>query len=306
MADRDAEVTQGVRPRRARWLPLVCALALLLTVPILAASAPGSVQPLPEQVPEQAPAPVPRTGLARAAVGAAERAAAASTELAVAVLDRTTGEVAVGEQGTEPYFTASLSKLVVAVDVLDRRRLEALIVSDADIDLIRKALGPSDDNAMNALWTSFDGVGAAPRVSERLGLTATTAPRDPSQWGEMSVSAVDIVRLWQYVLDEMPVADRGLLISAMGAAPARARDGFDQAFGLLSSAVDGPRAPGAVAKQGWLCCFSGKYYLHSAGVLGADQRFLVALLTRVPRGPGWEAARQELTGIATATVQALD
>jgi hypothetical protein len=143
-------------------------------------------------------------------------------------------------------------------------------------------------------------------VSARLGLEGTAAPKRTGQWGEVEVTAVDYVRIWRYVLDEMPSNDRELLITDMQAAPAIAKDGFDQAFGLLSPEVRGDGS-GAVAKQGWMCCFSGRYYLHSAGVVGADQRFLMALLTREPRtGGGWKAARTEVTGIATQAVAALE
>jgi hypothetical protein len=248
------------------------------------------------------PAPALLTGLAAAAVQAGEAAAGVRTELAVAVLDLGTGETAAGGTGAAPVLTASLSKVVVAVDILDRRRLDGLVVTDTDSAWLMRALGPSDDNVMNALWSRFDGAGAAGRVAARLGLAATTNPDDPSQWGEMAVSAADTVALWGYVLRGMPAADRDLLVSAMQAAPARAADGFDQAFGLLAPEI---RAAGTAAKQGWMCCFSGTYSMHSAGVVGPDQRFVVALLTRQPRGPGWEAARQELDRIAAATVASL-
>ncbi|MBW0091636.1 hypothetical protein I4I73_16960 [Pseudonocardia sp. KRD-184] len=249
--------------------------------------------------------PPARTGLARAAVEAAEAAATSATELGVAVLDRATGETAVGDRGAEPFYTASLSKLVVAVDMLDRRRTEGLVLTDADLDLVRRALGPSDDSAMNTLWTRFDGVGAAARVSAAVGLTGTTAPADPSQWGEMSVPATDYLRLYDHILSGMAEADRTFLVDALAAAPATARDGFDQAFGLLDPGVDGPGAPGAAAKQGWMCCFSGQYYLHSAGLVGADERFVVAVLTRVPSAPGWNAARADVTDVAEAAVREL-
>ena len=78
----------------------------------------------------------------------------------------------------------------------------------------------------------------------------------------------------------------------MAAAPSTAKDGFDQAFGLLSPDIRGDGS-GAVAKQGWMCCFSGQYYLHSAGAVGPEKRFLVVLLTRQPRTKGWPAARTE-------------
>lgn len=246
--------------------------------------------------------PAARTGLARAAVEAAQAAATSATELGVAVLDRATGETAVGDRGAEPFYTASLSKLVVAVDMLDRRRTEGLVLSDADLDLVRRALGPSDDAAMNALWTRFDGAGAAARVSAAAGLTGTTAPADPSQWGEMSVPATDYLRLYDHILSGMADPDRAFLVDALAAAPATARDGFDQAFGLLDPGVD---RPGAAAKQGWMCCFSGQYYLHSAGLVGADERFVVAVLTRVPSAPGWNAARADVTDVAEAAVREL-
>ena len=91
----------------------------------------------------------------------------------------------------------------------------------------------------------------------------------------------------------------------MAAAPATAKDGFDQALRACSRPTCAATGPGAVAKQGWMCCFSGQYYLHSAGAVGPEKRFLVVLLTRQPRTKGWPAARAELTGIATQAVAAL-
>ncbi len=94
-------------------------------------------------------------GLAQAAVNAAEQRASSATQLGVAVLDRTTGELAAGGRGHERFYTASLAKLIVIVDVLDRRRTEGLQVTDADRKLFARALGPSDDSAMSALWEKF-------------------------------------------------------------------------------------------------------------------------------------------------------
>jgi len=244
------------------------------------------------------------TGRMAAAVAQAERAAGRA-EPAVAIFDRRSGELAVGVRGAEPVYAASLAKLVVAVDILDRRRFDGLAVASSDIALLRRALGPSDDQAMNALWTRFDGPGAPARVSLRIGLVATTGPRHAGQWGEVSVSAVDLVRLWRYLLEDLPADDRDLLVSAMEAAPSRAADGFDQAFGLLAPEVRGPDGHAAVAKQGWMCCFSGRYYLHSAGAVGDDRRYLVALLTRSSRGSGWDAARSAVTSAAVTALREL-
>lgn len=266
------------------------------------------VQQRPAPAAEPAPAgPAPQTDGAdadqmAAAVSAAE-GAAAGADPAVAILDRRGGAIVVGARGNAPVYTASLAKLVVAVDILDRRRLNGLAVGQSDIALLRRALGPSDDDAMNALWTRFDGQGAPARVSRRVGLAATRAPGRVGQWGEMTVSAADMVHLWQYVLDDMPGADRDLLVSAMDAAPSRAADGFDQGYGLLAPDVRGGHA--TVAKQGWMCCFSSHYYLHSSGAAGEGRRYLVVVLTRPARGPGWDAARRNVTAAVAAALREL-
>ena len=309
----------GRHGRRTWWGPalgafvaLVVGMSLLATdsaplaQPLARVTASPLTQPAPaEAAPPDTPEPPPvERGLAQAAVNAAQEQAASATQLGVAVLDRTTGELAGGDRGHERFYTASLAKLIVIVDVLDRRRTEGLKVTDADLKLFERALGPSDDSAMSALWEKFDGPGAPARVSARLGLEGTAAPKRFGQWGEVEVTAADYATLWKYVLDDMPAADRELLITDMAAAPSTAKDGFDQGFGLLSSEIRGDGA-GAVAKQGWMCCFSGRYYLHSAGVLGPENRFVVVLLTRQPRTKGWPAARSEQTGIATKAVAAL-
>lgn len=314
--------------RARRLLATVAAAALLVAVPLVATAtaAPGlhrttgtgvvpdPVRGLPSTqvaAPPVAAAPdrsvlaepaLPAPeGRAQAAVDAAQAAARETTELGVAVLDRRTGEKALGTRGAEPFLTASLSKLVLAVDVLDRRRTEGLPVTDADLDLIRRALGPSDDGAMNTLWTRFDGIGAAARVSARLGLTATTAPDDPSQWGEMRVSPADYLTLYDHVLTAMPSGDQDFLVGSLAAATPQAAGGFDQAFGLLSPGL----SPGAAAKQGWMCCIDRVYDVHSVGAVGTDQRYVVALLTRVPLSGGYPAATAEVTAVATAALQPL-
>lgn len=272
----------------------------------------AGIVPAPSMGPTAAVA-APQRGLAAAAVAAASAAAgqagftagaaaAAPVGATVAVLDRDTSETAIGEGGSSGVLSASLSKLVLAVDVLDRRRIEGLPVSDVDVRLIQRALGPSDDAAMSALWSRFDGPATAPRLSARIGLQGTASPRDPSQWGEMVVTASDLLRVWQHLLDGMPTPDRDLVIAAMAGAPARATDGFDQAYGLLAPGL--PTEVGA-AKQGWMCCIGGTRQLHTVGVVGPGDRFVVALLTTSPSSWGWDAARQLVDRMAVAATQAL-
>ncbi|MPZ64570.1 MAG: hypothetical protein GEU83_03300 [Pseudonocardiaceae bacterium] len=186
------------------------------------------------------------------------------------------------------------------MDVLQRRR-SGLAVGAEDLALIRRALGPSDDQAMNLLWTRFDGPVAVSRVARQLGLSATGPPADPSQWGESLVSARDTVVLYRHVLDELPAWDRELIMTALATAPPVAADGFDQAFGLQAA------VPGLTiaTKQGWMCCREDRINLHSTGALGEQRRFVVALLSNQPVGRGYDGARETVTAAADAVRAAL-
>ena len=298
--------------RRSRGVALVLAAALLVAV-IIGVEAPfgnaeqdhvgAAARPAPQA--DGAPGPTepdrdpgrsaPGAGLAAAAVAAGDALAntAPGATVGVAVRDRHTGETAIGAAGALPMYAASLVKIVVAIDVLERRRA-GLPVGPQHVGLIRRALGPSDDEAMNTLWVRFDGHGAVARVAARLGLPETRAPQDPSQWGEAVLSARDVVKLYDHVLSGMAPEDRELIIGALAATPPIATDGFGQAFGLLAG------APPAASKQGWMCCQAGQITLHSTGIPEPGRRFVVALLSSQPRGVGYDGARATVTDVADA------
>ncbi|WP_330270221.1 class A beta-lactamase-related serine hydrolase [Lentzea sp. NBC_00516] len=212
-------------------------------------------------------------------------AAGGSSDVGVAVLDLQTNQV-VSEQGDKPFYSASLAKLILAFDALHQQ------LSAGDTDLIDRALSASDDNAMDVLWTRFDGMDAIGRVAAEAGLTGTHAPDDPSQWGEVVITANDMVRLYQHILGS---PERDAIVGALSKAPATAADGFDQAFGLLG-------VTGAYAKQGWMYYLPSEVYLHSAGVL--DDRYAVAVLTTNPTG-SWTTARQSINAVTTAVLAKL-
>ncbi|WP_439664122.1 serine hydrolase [Lentzea sp. HUAS TT2] len=212
-------------------------------------------------------------------------AAGGASDVGIAVLDLQTDQV-VSEQGDKPFYSASLSKLILATDALQQQ------LSADDQDLIHRALSASDDNAMDVLWTRFDGMDAIGRVAAAAGLTGTHAPDDPSQWGEVVITANDMVRLYHYILGS-PVRDA--VVAALSSAPATAADGFDQAFGLLG-------VTGVYAKQGWMYYLPSDVYLHSAGVL--DNRYAVAVLSTSPTG-SWTTARQSINAVAAAVLAKL-
>lgn len=72
----------------------------------------------------------------------------------------------------------------------------------------------------------------------------------------------------------------------MRAAQDYGADHFYQAFGLLQS----PRSATVKAKQGWMIDGS-TMILNTTGVLGSDNQYVVAILTKQPSAIGYAAGR---------------
>jgi hypothetical protein len=220
------------------------------------------------------------------AVDALDRASTGS-EFGAAVLDRTTGQVAVGDDGATPFYAASVVKLYTVVDILNRVDTGAVTLTSADRTNIKRALSLSDDNAMDALWERFGGPATVQRTIDLVGLQDSAPPKDPSQWGEALISARDVVAVYDYVLKSMSPTSRDMIMNALDTAQDTGADGFNQAFGLL----DPPRQAGVAAKQGWMWIGS-EFDLHTTGLVGPDQRYAVAVLTKNPANRGSAAARK--------------
>lgn len=268
------------------------AVAAVAPPPITTApEAAPSITPAPEPAPVPVPPPAPPPDYAAAMLEAAQGAVPKGITFGMAVLDLRTGQLATS--GTPQFFSASLSKLMLVVDMLDRD----VPLSDSDRRLITRALSISDDNAMNALWTKFDGYNAMTRVANSLGMAGTETTSDRSQWGEVKISPAGYARLYQHIMNEMTDDDEAVIVTSLNAATPSAADGFNQYFGLLGNSLK------AFAKQGWMY-YGSRLYLHSAGVVmnGADH-YVVVLMSAQPASSG--AARANLSAIALAVQRGL-
>ncbi|MEJ2864780.1 hypothetical protein [Actinomycetospora flava] len=271
-------------------------LFVFVLVPRVVSADPPPVSPSPSPPPDDCAARASSVLPARLMVDAAQRVSTGRIDAVtgIAVLDRCDGEIALGDRGVAVMRSASLAKLVTAVDVLTRRDHDEIELTAADVELLRRALGPSDDDAMNDLWTRFDGPGGVVRVARLVGLRETVPPADESRWGDTGTSARDVAALYGYILDRLEPADRDLVLGDLAAAPRIAADGFDQGFGLLEPA----RRGSAQAKQGWACRRGGALDLHSAGLLEAGGRYVLAVLSTQP--PDERSARASLDAAAAA------
>ena len=270
----------------------------------------------PEQVASRAamaPVAMPALGAGNAAgVAAASSAAVDSavkavdavhaanpgTQLGAAVLDRKTGMLALGTDGTTRFYSASVVKLYTVVAILHRVDAGQLTLTATDRDNIQRALVASDDNAMDALWVKFGGAQTVSQTISLVGLKDSQPPADASQWGETKISARDVTAVYNYVLQSMSPTSRNMIMDALGHAQDKGADGFDQAFGLIAP----PRQSNVAAKQGWMW-INSDFDLHTTGVLGSDDRYVVVILSKNPANAGSAAART-IVNKATAAAEA--
>jgi hypothetical protein len=225
--------------------------------------------------------------LAQLAVHRIDALDVSGVQYGVAVLDRKTGKETLGEEGDVGFYSASVVKLFVVVDLLHRAEHGEVTLSSTDDYHIKRMLELSDDNAMNSIWEKYDGPALVTEIIKLAGLHDTVLDAaNTGEWGETKISARDVLSIWQYALTELTTADTNLVVSYTHSAGNNGADGFDQAFGLLEP----PRAATVKAKQGWMIAGS-EMILNTTGVLGSDNQYLVAILTKQSASIGYPQGR---------------
>ncbi|MEV7093266.1 serine hydrolase [Amycolatopsis sp. NPDC051045] len=242
-----------------------------------------STTPTPTPPPETAPASDPgKAPEKKPAVDAAglDRLVRGGNVSAV-VFDRQGGAATVSVHADRGYTSASIVKLLIALQVLERNG------PAADV---QRMLARSDDELASRFWMSYGGTSIVTRWAAKLGLTGTRAPTDPGRWGDTRITASDVVRIYQYLLDHKS----STIMKALRDATERGSDGFRQYFGIPDAAAGRPWA----VKQGWSCCGPTRM-LHTSGVLGEDSRYIVVVLTEHPAKVDYATASKRVTDIVS-------
>jgi hypothetical protein len=278
-------------------LVVLAGAALVLVAPVTSVT-PVEGSPAPVAVRTPLPSVVKADPIAAAVTAAT--GAPGPAQLGIAVLDRTTGKLALGRLGAVPFLSASVVKLVTSVDILRRTEIGTGTVNPEQRGWIRQALSASDDRAMAKLWNQF---GRASTVTEMAGwahLHDIRPPVDVARWEETKLSARDVVATYTYIFTTLNPADRQFVLDSLRAATPLGADKFDQSFGMLAS----PRHPGVAAKQGWMKVPPAEY-LHSTGLIGPGDRYVVVVLTKRPVADDWDVGRAAVTAAVARVVSAL-
>jgi hypothetical protein len=244
----------------------------------------------------------------------------------IVIFDRQSGTFVIQQKGSWRFRSASLVKLMIALDYFWNRG-PAYAVPAADKPKLDVMLRSSDDAAATGLWKANGQREIVTRMVQRLGLQDSAPPpvSQPGYWGYTAVSAGDLVRIYQYILGKAPAPVRDYIMGNLHESTKCGTDRYDQSFGIPSTF----RKPWA-AKQGWSgfgdnpqtpCVanaalspggpaggpggfvdvaapnppdMSGEV-LHTTGTVGDNDRYIVAVLSVHPNGTQFAKAAAALT-----------
>jgi hypothetical protein len=203
---------------------------------------------------------MPGPGLAAEAI---LREADLAGEFSFVLYDSVEDRYLLTHRADDVHFSMSTSKIFIAIGALRR---------GADPAAVAEMLSLSDDLIASQLWGVVEGPVLIEEQAAAMGLEHTTPSPEWGRWGDVLISASDMVRVYEYLLAEVPEGDRAVILAALEATTDRGSDGYDQTFGI-PTAADG--LDWAV-KQGWGCCKPDRF-LVSTGTVGADHRYIVAI-----------------------------
>ena len=271
------------------------AMAILAVVALLVAACVARAQGTPEAGPPRIAVITPLAtalndpGAMSAAVDtdalslrigkATAEAAGQGAKISVTVLDRVTGQELTNDSG-HTLATASVVKLFIADDLLLRESEGGPALSPQDRAALDVMLRSSDDDAAERFWSAGGGDAIVTRVAARYGLASTGPGSDGRWWNTISTTS-DLVRYYEMLLGGaggLPPAQTGIIMDDLARSTPTGIDGYPQRFGIPEGLYNEPVS----VKQGWMCCIGNDWMHLSTGVIGAQQRYAVAIESLQP------------------------
>jgi hypothetical protein len=216
-------------------------------------------------------------------------------QLAVGVIDRSTGATAV-YGGHLRFHAASIVKADILAALLLRGQGSGAALSATEADLATQMIETSDDDAATRLWHLAGAATGVAAANTRLGLRHTTLGTG-DYWGLTSTTVGDQLRLLRDLTGARSVLNAGsrayeltLMRDVEGA----------QRWGVSAAAAR--PGSGYAVKDGWLPDGPGRpWVINSIGVLEHDhQRLLMAVLSSGQPTEAAGIAQDQAAAIAAA------
>ncbi|RSN35575.1 hypothetical protein DL990_05120 [Amycolatopsis sp. WAC 01416] len=272
-----------VPPSRSGPAAIAASRAAVLTIEAEAVPVESPPPPSSSAVPGPPPKTVDIQALADLVPGG---------QVSAVVYDRTAEKTVVSLKSERSYTSASLVKLLIALEALQ---------AGTPASTVQRMLSASDDDIASRLWSAHGGPVIVTRWVAKIGLGGTRPPEDPGRWGDTRITAADVVKVYRYLLDQAGAGTRTTIMRALSGATESGSDGIRQYFGIPDGVGDLPWS----IKQGWACC-RGSRILHSSGVVGEEDRYLVVVLTSQPTSTTYSGAGKRVTDVVKALLPAID
>ncbi|SMD22786.1 serine hydrolase [Kibdelosporangium aridum] len=217
--------------------------------------------------------------------------------LGIAVVDLEACTVELSWKADQAQPTASVVKLLIALDLIDRSG----VPSGSEATAVQDMLAASDDRVASRLWQQHGGPEIVRRQARKLGLAHTSPATDAGQWGSTRMSPTDVITVYRHITAGLSEEERDFLTEAMESAPRSAADGFDQHFGIPRAFPDADWA----MKQGWGRS-DRRRVLNTTGLVRiASRTFAVAVMGSWNETIDWPTATSALTAATGAVKRSL-
>jgi hypothetical protein len=230
---------------------------------------------------------------------------------AVALLDAREGRVGVavlipGQQmytyrGDELFPLASVTKVMIMVELMDRAVNEGRPLTDAEVEALWPMITWSDNFTAQQLWDELGGGDALSDMLHKMSLTQTQ-PAPSAAWGDTLSSPREVALLLGKLVtgDILDQHNRELALALMsGVAPV-------QAWGATAGVVTDEAVSATVAvKNGWYPADDGWWVNSAAMILLADERPAYTLVIFTDQQPSDEYGIATIEAIAREVHAAL-
>ena len=172
-------------------------------------------------------------------------AAPAEVTAGMVVVDADSGETTLQANEHHKFRSASVVKLLIAIDYLENLGPGQEIPKE-DKALLQPMLRSSNDKAASTFWVKGGQKAIIDRMVDEIGLEDTAPPEQEGMWGYTALSAADVARTYDYLLHDADPEVRDFVLGNLRKHTTCADDGFDQSFGLPSATDER-----VAVKQGW-------------------------------------------------------
>lgn len=173
----------------------------------------------------------------------------------------------------DTFSMMSEVKLLMAIYALHESQDESTVTT------VEHMIKYSDDRDADELWKRYGGAEIIDYATSTIGLASLSAPADLSQWGSTRINALDMARIWQWILDSAPSVVRQPILEGAGNAAeyGNSYDGeprTDQYFGIPDAFPDQT----FWIKQGWGSS-AGRRVVNTTGILGTGKEIVLVIMS---------------------------